>query len=137
MLPTLIQRYDKKSFHFKNERLNEFYRLSGATFYDCINTIYQFIKSFLDIKMSIFEEYGAFKPLTSPVSFSTKRTKAIRLLQFLLFVSRRFHIASLVVVVSYSLFSHCSSSVLPVPWAGCASELWLFLRISAYFWTCG
>ena len=35
--------------------------LSGATFYDCINTIYQFIKPFLDNKMSIFEEYGAFK----------------------------------------------------------------------------
>ena len=39
----------------------KFYSLSGATFYDCINTIYQFIKSFLDNKMSIFEEYGAFK----------------------------------------------------------------------------
>ena len=39
----------------------KFYRLSGATFYDCINTIYQFIKPFLDDKMSIFEEYGAFK----------------------------------------------------------------------------
>ena len=24
------------------------YRLSGATFYDCINTLYQFIKPFLD-----------------------------------------------------------------------------------------
>ena len=36
-----------------------FYRLSGATF--CINTIYQFIKPFLDNKMSVFEEYGAFK----------------------------------------------------------------------------
>ena len=30
------------------------------TFYDCINTICQFIKPFLDNKMSIFEEYGAF-----------------------------------------------------------------------------
>ena len=39
----------------------KFYRLSGATFYDCINIIHQFIKSFLDNKMSIFEEYGAFK----------------------------------------------------------------------------
>ena len=39
----------------------KFYRLSGATFYDCINTIYQFIKPFLDNKMSIFDEYGAFK----------------------------------------------------------------------------
>ena len=28
MLATLIQRYDTKSFHFKNERLNEIYRLS-------------------------------------------------------------------------------------------------------------
>ena len=35
--------------------------LSGATFYDCINTIYQFIKPFLDNKMSIFEEYRVFK----------------------------------------------------------------------------
>ena len=39
----------------------KFYRLSGATFYDCVNTIYQFIKPFLDNKMPIFEEYGAFK----------------------------------------------------------------------------
>ena len=61
MLAALIQRYDKKSFQFKNERLNEIYRMSGATFYDCINTIYQFIKSFSDNKMSKFEENGAFK----------------------------------------------------------------------------
>ena len=60
MLATLIQRYDKTSFHFKNERL-KFYRLPGATFYDCINTIYQFIKPFLDNKMSVFLGiYGAF-----------------------------------------------------------------------------
>ena len=58
MLATLIQRYDKKSFHFKNERLT-FYRLSGATFYDCINTIYQFIKPVLANGMSIFEGPGA------------------------------------------------------------------------------
>ena len=38
----------------------KFYSLSGATFYDCINTIDQFIKPFLDNKMSIFEDYGAF-----------------------------------------------------------------------------
>ena len=37
------------------------YRLSGATFYDCIITIYQFIKSFLDNKLSKLEEYEAFK----------------------------------------------------------------------------
>ena len=36
------------------------YRLSVATFYGCINTIYLYIKSLLDNKMSIFEEYGAF-----------------------------------------------------------------------------
>ena len=46
---------------FKNERLTKIFRLSGAEFYDCINTIYQFIKPFLDNKMSIFEEYAAFK----------------------------------------------------------------------------
>ena len=49
MLPTLIQKYDKKiiSFlsQFKNPRPT---RLSDATFYDCINTLYQFIKPFLD-----------------------------------------------------------------------------------------
>ena len=39
----------------------KFYRLSGATFYDCIDTIYQFIKPFLDNEMSIFDEYGTFK----------------------------------------------------------------------------
>ena len=39
----------------------KFYRLSGATFYDCINTVYHFVKPFLDNKMPIFEEYGAFK----------------------------------------------------------------------------
>ena len=38
----------------------KFYRLSDATFYDRVNTTYQFIKPFLDNKMSIFEEYGAF-----------------------------------------------------------------------------
>ena len=35
--------------------------LSDATFYDCINPIYQFIKLFLERQMSIFEEYGVFK----------------------------------------------------------------------------
>ena len=59
MLTILIQRQDKK-FHFKKERLTEIYRLSNASFYNCINTIYQFSKPFLDNKMSIFEEYGAF-----------------------------------------------------------------------------
>ena len=62
MFATFIQRCDKKSFHFKNERL-KFYRLSGATFYDCINTIYQFIKPFLDNKMSTFELLRNIEPL--------------------------------------------------------------------------
>ena len=39
----------------------KFYRLSCATFYDCIDTIYQFIKPFLGNKIPIFEEYGALK----------------------------------------------------------------------------
>ena len=55
----------------------KFYMLSGATFcdcintiyqciniiYQCINTIYQFIKPFLENEMSIFEEYGAFNEI--------------------------------------------------------------------------
>ena len=36
----------------------KFLRLSDATFYDRLNTIYQFIKPFLD-KNVIFYEYGA------------------------------------------------------------------------------
>ena len=40
----------------------KFYRLSDVTFYDCINTIYQFIKPFLENKKYIFKEYGAFNP---------------------------------------------------------------------------
>ena len=65
MLPTLIQRYHKKSFHFwsssKTQDYLNFNSLLDATFYDCLNTIYQFIKPFLINKISIFEEYGAFK----------------------------------------------------------------------------
>ena len=65
MKATLIQRYDKNHFIFdpvQEWEINwNFYKLSDATFYDCINTIYLFIKSFLDNKMTIFEEYGAFK----------------------------------------------------------------------------
>ena len=52
MLATLIQRQDKKIISFQEWET----RLSGATFYGCINIIYQFIKSFLQNKMSIFEE---------------------------------------------------------------------------------
>ena len=40
----------KKSFYFlsKSKTRDFFYRLSDATFYDRINTVYQFIKAFLD-----------------------------------------------------------------------------------------
>ena len=44
----------------------KFYRLSGATFYDRMNTIYQFIKPFLDNEMSNFEEYGTFNCFLIP-----------------------------------------------------------------------
>ena len=46
MLPTLIQRYDKKiiSFliQFKNERPTEILQVSDVTFYDRMYTIYHF-----------------------------------------------------------------------------------------------
>ena len=38
----------------------KFYRLSDATFYDCINNVYIILLNFSWIKISIFEEYGAF-----------------------------------------------------------------------------
>ena len=68
MLPTLIQRYDKKKIisfliQFKNKRL-KFYRLSDATFYDRIDTIYQFMKTFLDKKCLFLRDM---EPLTSPL----------------------------------------------------------------------
>ena len=43
-----------------NERLIEILQAVRCHIYDCINTIYQFIKPFLDNKMSIFEEYEPF-----------------------------------------------------------------------------
>ena len=61
MLARLIRRYDKKSFHFKNERLTEILQAARCHIYDYVNTIYQFVKPFLDNKMSIFQEYWAFK----------------------------------------------------------------------------
>ena len=53
ILAALIQIYDKKSFHFKNETLRElkYNWLQGATFYDCINTMYRFIKPFKDTSL--------------------------------------------------------------------------------------
>ena len=53
MLPTLIQRDDqrddKKSFHFKNERLTEILQNVRCHISDCFNTIDQFIKPFFGL----------------------------------------------------------------------------------------
>ena len=69
MLAALIKRYDKIiSFQ---ER--------GATSNDCINTMYQFIKPFLDNEMSVFEEYEAFNKFPHTYllrSFKHARTHA-------------------------------------------------------------
>ena len=59
MLATLIQRYDKKSFHFKNE--TEILKTVEYHIFMIFSTMYQFIKPFLDNKMSITEKYGAFE----------------------------------------------------------------------------
>ena len=61
MLAALIQRSHKNHFISRTRDKMKFYRLSDATFYDCINAINQFNKLLLNNKMSIFEEYGAFK----------------------------------------------------------------------------
>ena len=64
MLATLIQRYDKNHLIFDpvqdGETKRNFTGCQVPPFYD--STIYQFIKPFMDNKMSIFEEYGAFNP---------------------------------------------------------------------------
>ena len=41
-------------------------------FYDRINTIYKFINHFMDTKMSIFEEYGAFKLLMTDLHLQNR-----------------------------------------------------------------
>ena len=61
MLATLIQKCDKNHSISRTRDSLKFYRQSGATFYDSINTVYKFIKYFLYNKMSMFEGYGAFK----------------------------------------------------------------------------
>ena len=60
----------------------KFYMLSGATFYDCINTKYQFIKPFLDNNMPIFEECGAFKQ----TCFLAKQTAYLYVCFFIYYV---------------------------------------------------
>ena len=67
MMQTVIQIYDKNSFHFLSISKTrdyfklKFYRLSDATFYDSINIQYQFIKLFLDNKTSIFSNMEPLK----------------------------------------------------------------------------
>ena len=65
MLPTLIQRYDKNHLvliQLKYERLTEILQAVRChTFYDGINTIYQFIKQFLDKKCLILSNMEPFK----------------------------------------------------------------------------
>ena len=58
----------------------KFYMLSNAIFYDFINTIYQFIKPFLDNKMSIFEEYAAFNFLYDKLCLSSYMINFVYLL---------------------------------------------------------
>ena len=66
MLATIIQRCHKKNHSISRTRDSlKFFRLSGATFYDFINTVYQFTKHFLENKMSIFGGYGAFNTFCS------------------------------------------------------------------------
>ena len=56
MVATLIQRYDKKIISFQERETKlKFYRLSSATFYDCINTIYQFLNLSWIIKYLFFK----------------------------------------------------------------------------------
>ena len=58
-LSLLFLKWIKNEIISRTRDTLKFYNVSGATFYDCVHTIYQFI-NFSWIKMSIFEEYGAF-----------------------------------------------------------------------------
>ena len=59
--------YPQHMFSSRNKKDISIFQMIKALYlllctpYDCINTIYQFIKAFLDNKMSIFEEYEAFE----------------------------------------------------------------------------
>ena len=68
MLATLIQGYYKKLFHFKNERLTEI--LQVPHFMIVLIPYINLSNLFLDNKMSIFEEYGAFKSLPKKYKFN-------------------------------------------------------------------
>ena len=72
---------------YKNERLTEILQAIRATFYYCITTIYQFIKPFMDNKMSIFEGYGAFKFKDNYVNMVNRKTQKKQILFLLLIIS--------------------------------------------------
>ena len=54
--------------------------LSDAVFYDLISILYQFIKSFLDKKMSVFEEYEASK--ISPLFKQESKQESTKIISF-------------------------------------------------------
>ena len=60
MLATLIQIYDKNHFISRTRELLQV--VSGAKFYDCINTFINLLNLSWIIKYLFFEECGAFKP---------------------------------------------------------------------------
>ena len=63
----------------------KFYMLSDATFYDSINTIHQFVKSFLDKNVYFFfQEYGAFKLFFHKKEQKTKKNKKKHILWVLI-----------------------------------------------------
>ena len=75
MLPTLIQRYDKKIIscfiQFKKERLTEVLQAVRCPIFMIVLILYITLLNLSRIKnMSIFEEYGAFKGLDKLGKFS-------------------------------------------------------------------
>ena len=60
MLATFTQRYDKKIILFQERKTNRNFTGCQVPHFMIVLIPYQFIKPFLDNKMSVFEEYGAF-----------------------------------------------------------------------------
>ena len=69
MLATLSQRYDKKSFHLKNERLTE---ISQAVRFIIVLIPYIILLNLSD-KMYIFEEHDASKVIINIWKYLTKK----------------------------------------------------------------
>ena len=72
MLPALIQRYDKKNHctfdQDQNERISEILQAIKCHIFYRINTIYQFINNFLDIKCVFLRDM---EPLTNVLNAET------------------------------------------------------------------